>query len=186
MAAARSHLALIPVPVALAGLVLIGGARWMPARTAKGTELARRLLGFRRYLTTAPAGQARPAGQAGLLDDYLPYAIVFGCTKQWAAVTEAVADAGQAPSWYRTSEPYRPGSLSTLSQSGHYFSAMHHFATTTNNWIANGASILRSGSSGSGSSGSGFFSGGGGSGFSGGGGGGSSGGGGGGGGGGSW
>ena len=62
VAAARSHLGLIPVPVALAGLVLIGGARWMPARTAKGTELARRLLGFRRYLTTAPAGQARPAG----------------------------------------------------------------------------------------------------------------------------
>jgi uncharacterized membrane protein YgcG len=197
VAAARSHLALIPVPVALAGLVLIGGARWMPARTAKGTELARRLLGFRRYLTTAPAGQARPAGQAGLLDDYLPYAIVFGCTEQWAAVTEAVADAGQEPSWYRSSEPYQPGSLSTLSQSGHYFSSMHHFATTTNSWIAHGASILRSGSSGSGSSGSGssgsgssgsgFSGGGGGSGFSGGGGGGgSSGGGGGGGGGGSW
>ena len=189
VAAASSHLGLIPVPVALAGLVLIGGARWMPARTAQGTELARRLLGFRRYLTTAAAGQARPAGQAGLLDDYLPYAIVFGCTKQWAAVTEAVADAGQAPSWYRTSEPYRPGSLSSLSRSGHYFSSMHHFATMTNSWIANGASILRSGSSGSGSSGrgssgSGFFGGGGGSGFSGGGG--SSGGGGGGGGGGSW
>ena len=114
---------------------------------------------------------------------------MFGCTKQWAAVTEAVADAGQAPSWYRTSEPYRPGSLSSLSRSGHYFSSMHHFATMTNSWIANGASILRSGSSGSGSSGrgssgSGFFGGGGGSGFSGGGG--SSGGGGGGGGGGSW
>ena len=64
VAAASSHLGLIPVPVALAGLVLIGGARWMPARTAQGTELARLLLGFRRYLTTAAAGQARPAGQA--------------------------------------------------------------------------------------------------------------------------
>src|SRR5262249_51417661 len=101
-----SHLALIPVPVALAGLVLIGCARWMPVRTAKGTDLARRLLGFRRYLTTTAAGQARPAGQADLLDDYLPYAIGFGCTKQWAELSAAVTGAGQAPSWYRSSGPY--------------------------------------------------------------------------------
>ena len=37
-AAAFSHLGLVPIPVALAGLVLIGCARWMPVRTAKGTD----------------------------------------------------------------------------------------------------------------------------------------------------
>ena len=40
-AAAFSHLGLVPIPIALAGLVLIGCARWMPVRTAKGTDLAR-------------------------------------------------------------------------------------------------------------------------------------------------
>jgi len=178
VAAANSHLGLIPVPLALAGLVLIGVARWMPVRTAQGTELARRLLGFRSYLTTGAAGQACAAGQVDLLDDHLPYAIVFGCTKQWADVTGSLADAGPAPSWYG---PYRPGSLSSLAQSGHYFSPMHQFATTANNWIAT-HSAASGGSGSSGFSGGGFSGGGGG----GGGGGGFSGGGGGGGGGGSW
>ncbi|HEY5989176.1 MAG TPA: DUF2207 domain-containing protein [Streptosporangiaceae bacterium] len=161
VAAANSHLGLIPIPLALAGLVLIGCARWMPVRTAKGTELARRLLGFRRYLTTAAAGQTHPAGQVDLLDDHLPYAIVFGCTKQWADVTGSLADAGPAPSWYRSSGPYRPGSLSSLAQSGHYFSPMHQFATTANNWIAT-HSAASGGSGSSGFSGGGFSGGGGG------------------------
>ncbi len=161
-AAAASHLGLIPVPVALAGLVLIGCARWMPVRTAKGTDLARRLLGFRRYLTTAAAGQTRPAGQVDLLDAYLPYAIVFGCTKQWADVTAALADASRAPSWYRSSGPYSPGSLPALSRSGHYFSPMHQFATTANDWIASQHSAASGGSGFSGSSSGGGFSGGGG------------------------
>jgi uncharacterized membrane protein YgcG len=160
-AAAYSHLGLIPVPVALAGLVLIGCARWMPVRTATGTGLARKLLGFRRYLTTTAAGQAYPGGQVDLLDAYLPYAIVFGCTKEWADATAAVAGADRAPSWYRSSGPYRPGSLSSLPRSAYYFSPMHQFATTTNNWIAT-HSASTGGSGSSGFSGGGFSGGGGG------------------------
>jgi uncharacterized membrane protein YgcG len=164
VAAATSHLGLIPVPVALAGLVLIGCARWMPVRTAKGTDLARRLLGFRSYITTvAPrqalaAGQA-PAGQHDVFEDYLPYAIVFGCTRQWADVTAALAGADRAPSWYRSGRPYSPSALTALSGSGYYFSSMHLFATTTSNWIASAAS---SGGGSSGFSGGGFSGGGGG------------------------
>jgi uncharacterized RDD family membrane protein YckC/uncharacterized membrane protein YgcG len=162
-AAARSHLGLVPVPVALAGLVLMGCARWMPVRTAKGTEMARRLLWFRRYLTTGAAGQTRPAGQVELLDDYLPYAIVFGCTKQWADVTAALAHADRAPSWYQADEPFSPGTLSSLSRSGYYFSSMHHFATNTSNWIASASQAASSGGGGfSGFSGGGFSGGGGG------------------------
>ncbi len=147
-AAATSHFGLVPVPVALAGLVLIGCARWMPVRTATGTDLARRLHGFRRYV--AAAGRDRPPGP-DMLDTYLPYAIVFGCTKQWADMTAAVADPDREPSWYRGA------GLSSLPQSAYYFSAMHHFATSTSNMIASGTS---GGSSGSGFSGG--FSGGGG------------------------
>ncbi len=152
-AAASSHFGLVPVPVALAGLVLIGCARWMPVRTAKGTDLARKLHGFRRYITTTAAGQAHPPGQ-DLLDTYLPYAIVLGCTKEWADMTAAVADADREPSWYQG------GELSSLSGSAYYFSSMHHFATNTSSRIASSAS--GGGSSGSGFSGGGFSGGGGG------------------------
>jgi len=166
VAAATSHLGLVPVPVALAGLVLIGCARWMPVRTAKGTDLTRRLLGFRRYITTAAPGQVpatgqAPGGQHDLQDDYLPYAIVFGCTKQWADVTASLADAGRAPSWYRSSRAYSPGTLSSLSQCDHYFSPMHQFATNTSNWIASHSAASGGGGS-SGFSGGGFSGGGGG------------------------
>src|SRR5712691_12355897 len=78
VAAANTHLGLVPIPLALAGLVLIGGAKWMPTRTAEGTAMARRVEGFRRYIKTAAAAQAHPAGQPGTLYDYLPYAIAFG------------------------------------------------------------------------------------------------------------
>jgi len=165
--AASSHLGLIPIPVALAGLLFIGCARWMPARTAKGTDLARRLLGFRNYLTAGPAGPASPASPAGqhdLLEDYLPYAIVFGCTGQWADLTASLADADRAPAWYRSSLPYSPGSMSSFSRSSYYFSPVHHFATAASMWIASTASASgRSGFSGGGFSGGGGGGGGGGS-----------------------
>jgi hypothetical protein len=86
-AAGTHHLGLAPIPVALAGLVLIAGARWMPVRTAQGTALARRVEGFRRYIKTTAAAQAHPAGQPDMLYDCLPYAIAFGCTKEWAGPT---------------------------------------------------------------------------------------------------
>jgi uncharacterized membrane protein YgcG len=163
-AAATSHFGLIPVPLALAGLVLVGCARWMPVRTAKGTDLTRRLLGFRRYIITAapgqvPATEQAPVGQHDVFEGYLPYAIVFGCTKQWADVTAALAGADRAPSWYRSRQPYSPGTLTSLSGTGYYFSSMHHFATNTSNWIGSAAS---GGSGSSGFSGGGFSGGGGG------------------------
>lgn len=157
-AAGTHHLGLAPVPVALAGLALIVGARWMPVRTAKGTAMARRVEGFRRYIKTAAVAQAHPAGQPDALYDYLPYAIAFGCTKEWADLTDSLAHTGQAPSWYHTRAPFTPGSLASLPLSSYYFSSMHHFATTANHWIATSGS----GSGGSGFSGGGFSGGGGG------------------------
>jgi uncharacterized membrane protein YgcG len=160
-AAGTHHLGLAPIPVALAGLALIGGARRMPVRTAKGTALARRAEGFRRFIKTAPVTQAQPAGQPDTLYDYLPYAIAFGCTQQWAGATAALADADRAPSWYLSSQPISPATLSWLPRSAYYFSSIHHFATNTNTWIASHASST-GGSGFSGFSGGGFSGGGGG------------------------
>ena len=111
--------------------------------------------------------QAQPAGQLDTLYDYLPYAIAFGCTQQWADVTAALTGTRRAPSWYLSSQPFSPDTLSSLSRSAYYFSPIHHFATNTNNWIASHASSTggsgSSGFSGGGSSGGGGGGGGGGS-----------------------
>jgi uncharacterized membrane protein YgcG len=161
-AAAFTHYGLIPVPLALAGLTLIIFARWMPVRTAKGTEVARKLEGFRRYIMTTTGGQAHPAGPDAL-GAHLPYAMAFGCTQEWADVTAAVSDGDRVPSWYRGAGPASAANLALLSGSAYYFSSMHHFATNTSTWIAHQASGRGSGFLGGGFSGGGGGGGGGGS-----------------------
>ena len=44
------------------------------------------------------------AEQAGLFYEYLPYAIVFGATKQWARAFEGLSL--PTPSWYGSSQPF--------------------------------------------------------------------------------
>ncbi len=53
----------------------------MPARTAKGSAALSQVLGFRRYIETAEADRMQFAEQENVWATYLPYAIVFGATK---------------------------------------------------------------------------------------------------------
>lgn len=126
--AASTHAGLVPIPFVLAGLAMIAGARWMPVRTRKGRQLASRLLVFRDYIKTATVTQARRAGQGDALYDYLPYAIVFGCTSEWAEMTVTLTGTSQAPSWYRGSRPLSATDMALLARAAYYFTPRH--ATT--------------------------------------------------------
>jgi uncharacterized protein (TIGR04222 family) len=79
-----THVALVAVPVALAALVLLGGAHWMPRRTAKGYGVLQRARGFRRLIEESEKERARFAERKNLFTEYLPYAVVFGATDKWA------------------------------------------------------------------------------------------------------
>jgi hypothetical protein len=154
-AAATSHLALIPIPVALAGLGLTWAARWMPRRTAKGTGLVRRVLGFRTYIETAEAHEARFQERENIFSKYLPYAVVFGCTEKWARAFAGLD--GQMPStagWYVGATPFNVGSFT---------SSMDTFSSVAAGTITSAASTGSSGFSGGGFSGGGGGGGGGGS-----------------------
>lgn len=98
-AVAHTRMALPATSVVFAGLLLAAGARWMPRRTAKGTALATRVQGFRRFIEEADAERARFAEQRRLFTDYLPYAIVFGCADKWAKVFAGL-DGVPEPDWY--------------------------------------------------------------------------------------
>jgi uncharacterized membrane protein len=138
-----TDLALVPLPLVLAGLVLIAMVRKMPVRTAVGNEVASQARGFRSYLQTTAIQQACSAGQPGLLYDCMPYAIAFGCTGQWDAMSAALPpDAGSA--WYHSH--LGPSALTTS-----FIPAIHHFAA---------AATSSSPASGSGSAGGSGFSGG--------------------------
>jgi uncharacterized protein (TIGR04222 family) len=149
--ASETHAALLGVPVIVGGILLLIAARWMPHRTAKGYATLRHTLGFKRFIDESEKRRAEFAERKNIFSEYLPYAVVFGATKQWA---RAFADLGDASpdtsSWYVSQHAFDYALFS---------SAIDGFAVTS-------AGTLTSAPSSSGSSG---FSGGG---FSGGGGGG--------------
>ena len=156
LAAIYTHAGLVPIPLFIGGLLLLAASGDMPRRTAQGTATLRRVMGFRRFMEESEKERARFAERQNLFSEYLPFAIVFGCTEKWARAFEGID--GQLPQtgWYSGAHGFTASSFS---------SSMDGFTTTTAGTIT---------STPSGSGGSGF------------GGGGSSGGGGGGGGGGSW
>ncbi len=93
---------LVFVPVVAAGLVLVPLASVMPRRTAMGSELLRRSLGFREYLVTAETHRQQFNEQKNTFAKYLPYAMVFNCVHKWSS---ALAALGVEPSqafggWY--------------------------------------------------------------------------------------
>jgi hypothetical protein len=94
------------IPVALAGLILTVGARWMPSRTAKGTAIARRVGGFRTVIETAETHMSRWAEEQNVFTRYLPYAIVFGCTEKWAKAFEGLQQLPPDTTWYRSGRPF--------------------------------------------------------------------------------
>lgn len=142
-----THWAIVPIPVMAGGILLIAAHQATPARTAPGTAMLRRVRGFERFIASAEVYRARFAEESRLFYDYLPYAVVFGLTDQWARAFEGLDDI-PSPSWYSGADAF---SLAAFSHS------MNSFAVTSAGVVA--ATPASSGSSGFGGGG---FSGGGG------------------------
>ena len=93
---------LVPLGIVLTGLLLLVVANRMPARTGKGSAALSRVRGFRRLFDEGDEDlRSRFAEQHNIFSQYLPYAIVFGCTDKWARVFEGLdAEALGSGSWY--------------------------------------------------------------------------------------
>ena len=147
-AIAWTKIALVPLALPLAGLVVLFTHRRMPRRTPKGTGALMRVRGFQRFIETAEGDRASFAEESQLFYDYLPYAVVFGATERWAKAFEGLADTPEAHAWYAASS-------STSTGRGGLVDALDSFTVTSSGTIA-------STPGGSGSSGFGGGSGGGG------------------------
>lgn len=101
-----THLGLLGVPLVLAGLALLFCARLMPSRTAKGTGVLVRAMGFRRFMVESEKERARFAERANLFSEYLPYAVMFGVTDKWARAFAGLDGQVPAPSWYVSDHPF--------------------------------------------------------------------------------
>jgi len=92
---------LVGVPVIALGVAMWPLSKAMSKRTAKGSELLRRVLGFRLYIETAEKDRQRFYEQKNIFAEYLPYAIVFGCAEKWARVFGDVDAEQVVGSWYQ-------------------------------------------------------------------------------------
>jgi uncharacterized protein (TIGR04222 family) len=138
------------LPVIVVGLLVLATARAMPRRTAKGSELLRRTLGFRRYITTAETDRQRFNEQANIFAEYLPYAIVFGAVEKWARAFSGIEAATAATAgWY-----YGTGGFDSVGFS--------HSLASFNSSVGSAIASTPGGSGGSGFSGGGSGGGGGG------------------------
>jgi uncharacterized protein (TIGR04222 family) len=126
--AAATHVALLGVPLALAGLLLLAVAHWMPRRTAKGYGVLQRTRGFKRFIDESEKERARFAERHNLFSEYLPYAIVFHATDKWARAFAGLD--GQLPDtggWYVSPNPFTIAAFT---------SSIDGFTTTTAGTIA--------------------------------------------------
>jgi uncharacterized membrane protein YgcG len=147
--ASFTKLGLLGIPFALGGLLLLIGAKWMPARTAKGTAMTRRVNGFRIVIEKAEEHMSKWAEQENVFTRLLPYAVVFGVTDKWAKAFESLGQLPSDTTWYVSSRPF------VYAQ---FADSVDSFAITTSGTIAS----TPAGSGGSGFSGGGAGGGGGG------------------------
>lgn len=88
--ARRTNLGLLGLPLIAAGIALAIGSLWMPRRTALGYGVYKRILGFEEFVEHSEKHRAQWAERRHLFTEYLPYAIAFGATKQWARTLESL------------------------------------------------------------------------------------------------
>ena len=147
--------ALVGISLVTGGFLLALLSPTMPRRTASGRVLYRRCMGFRLYMTTAERERQAFAERANLFEEYLPYAIVYGCVTKWAKAFEGLGLEKLGSHWYVGSSAF----------------AATEFAASVGDFSSSISGVMASTPGGSGGSG---FGGGGGSGGGGGGGGGGS------------
>jgi hypothetical protein len=107
---------LIGVAIALTGLALVVTFPAMPQRSAAGRDLMQHTLGFRLYMTTAEKYREQFAAKAGIFNELLPYAIVFGCVTLWAKAFEGI-DTSATNTWYSGRGTFQAALLASSLQS---------------------------------------------------------------------
>jgi uncharacterized membrane protein YgcG len=153
------HWAPVAIALLLVGFALLGAARRMPSRTARGTAVLMQARGFREYIHTAEANQLRYEEGADIFSRYLPYAIVFGDAERWVRVfgplsagAAAATGSGVSPVWYTGPNGWDTSHFSD-SLTGFTSSAASTIAASTPS--SSGGSGFSGGSSGGGGGGGG-------------------------------
>lgn len=101
-----TKLGILGIPFVIGGILLLIGANKMPARTAKGTAMTRRVNGFRIVIEKSEQYMSKWAEQENVFTRFLPYAVVFGVTDKWAKAFESLGQLPSDTTWYVSSRPF--------------------------------------------------------------------------------
>jgi uncharacterized membrane protein len=145
-------LAIIALAPLLAGLGTVVWSRAMAQRTALGSDVYRRALGYKEFIATAEKYRQQFFEKENLFNDVLPYAMMLGLTEKLANAMKQIGYQPSQPGWYSGHTAFNMAAFS------HSMSTMSQAMNT-----AMATSPSSSGSGGGGSSGGGFGGGGGGS-----------------------
>ncbi len=143
----------------LSGLIIVGFAWIMPARTIRGARTLEKILGFEEFLNRVESDRFRRVVKTPeMFERFLPFAMALGVEQNWVRAFEGIYT--QPPDWYQGTDlhAFRPGRLvNDLSR----MSAAAGTMLTSAPRSSGGSGFGRGGSSG-GFSGGGFGGGGGG------------------------
>jgi uncharacterized membrane protein YgcG len=137
-----------------AAVFLIVAIKGMAQRTAAGREAYRQIRGYETYVMSAEKHRQQFFEREGTFMEVLPYAMVFGATKQLASAMKALGVKVEQPGWYHGTGSGQAFNAALFSDSIGSFSSSFNSASMP---------ASSSGSGGGGSSGGGGGGGGGGS-----------------------
>jgi hypothetical protein len=103
--------ALIGLALIIGGIAVFLGARWMPARTRRGSVLVQQVRGLLSYLRTAEPGSIPDGDRELVFSRSLPYAVVLGNPEQWLS---RFAESGLY--WYEGATANVPKLLAALTE----------------------------------------------------------------------
>jgi len=103
----------------ISGIMIVIFSFFMAKRTEEGVEMTRKIKGFELYMKTAERYRQKFNEDQKIFEKFLPYAMVFGITKEWAKKFEKMQL--DRPEWYQGSGAFYPiifaDSLSSMQNS---------------------------------------------------------------------
>jgi uncharacterized membrane protein len=93
-------MALLPLGIALAlsAVTIFCFAKYMPAKTRKGTDVYGKVLGFEEFLMRTEKDKIQYEERQDIFEKMLPYAICLGISSKWAMIFADLYK--QPPSWF--------------------------------------------------------------------------------------
>jgi uncharacterized membrane protein len=142
----------IPIGAIASGIIIIIFAKYMPAKTKKGSEVFYKVLGVEEFIKTAERDRIKWQEKENMFEQLLPYAMALGIADKWANTFKDTFK--KAPDWYSSSDPNYINNFNT----GYFLRSLNSLSNSMNTNMT--AAPRSSGSGGAWSGGSGFGGGG--------------------------